>query len=190
MAGRLVSALDGAIPLTSEDRAIVDGLRGGDPDALARLVAVYGPDLKAVAFSVTRDDAAAEDIAAETIAAAWGKISSLRNPDRLRPWLLKIASRQALQYVRRRPATLRLDDRLEQTAESRLSDFQSASDARVDLTTALARLPPQMRTVIALRYVTDLTVDDIAIVMGRSRNTVKTELRLGLRRLRETLPGL
>jgi len=60
---------------------------------------------------------------------------------------------------------------------------------RIDVAAALARLPLQMRAVITLRYVADLTVDEISAATGKSKNTIKSELRIGLRRMRETWDG-
>jgi DNA-directed RNA polymerase specialized sigma24 family protein len=45
-------------------------------------------------------------------------------------------------------------------------------------------LPPRMRAAVGLHYYADLQVDAVAAVLGRSRNTVKTELREALARLR------
>ena len=48
-------------------------------------------------------------------------------------------------------------------------------------------LPPQMRAAVALRHFVGLSVPEVAQVMGKSVNTVKTHLREGLRRLRAAL---
>jgi RNA polymerase sigma factor (sigma-70 family) len=52
---------------------------------------------------------------------------------------------------------------------------------------ALADLPPRIRAAIVLRYYADMSVDEVAAALGTSRNTVKTQLRIGLDRLRESL---
>lgn len=55
----------------------------------------------------------------------------------------------------------------------------------------MADLPPQMRAALALRYFAGLSVPEIAEAMGKSVNTVKSHLRVGLERLRIALdvPG-
>ena len=51
----------------------------------------------------------------------------------------------------------------------------------------MASLSPRVRAAIALRYYADLDVDEVAAALGTSRNTVKTQLRIGLDRLRDNL---
>jgi RNA polymerase sigma factor (sigma-70 family) len=51
----------------------------------------------------------------------------------------------------------------------------------------LASLPPRIRAAVVLRYYADLSVDEVAAALGTSRNTVKTQLRIGLDRLRDHL---
>lgn len=52
---------------------------------------------------------------------------------------------------------------------------------------ALAVLPARMRAALVLHYYADLSVDEAAHALGTSRNTVKSQLREGLRRLRREL---
>jgi RNA polymerase sigma-70 factor (sigma-E family) len=63
------------------------------------------------------------------------------------------------------------------------------ADHRMDLTAALARLPPGQRVVLVLRYFDGLDINETARVLGRSPGTVKSQTSLGLARLRELLPG-
>jgi RNA polymerase sigma factor (sigma-70 family) len=58
---------------------------------------------------------------------------------------------------------------------------------RVTLIAALAGLPPRTRAAVVLHYYADLTVDGVATALGTSQNTVKTQLRTGLERLRAAL---
>ncbi len=58
-----------------------------------------------------------------------------------------------------------------------------------DLRTALQTLPPRMRAAVVLRFLTDLTEEQTAHVMGCSASTVKTHLTRGLTRLRAVLAG-
>src|SRR5207247_5504342 len=55
------------------------------------------------------------------------------------------------------------------------------------LASAVQALPPRMRAAVALHYYADLEVDAVAHALSRSRNTVKSELRLALARLRQLI---
>lgn len=118
---------------------------------------------------VLRNASDAEEVAADTLLTAWRRIDSLRDADRLRPWLLRLATRLALRRLgRAHHVSLLTLDLAEQ-----VSDRQAS---------ALDRLPPRMRAVVALHYVADLSVAEVAVSVGRSPNTVKTQLRQALSR--------
>ena len=114
---------------------------------------------------------------------AWNKIGGLREADALEAWVLRIATRHALSRRRRTGAALPL---LDETA-GRLVGAGTPSLDHVALADALATLPPRVRAALVLHYYADLTVERVAEVLGRSPNTVKTQLRLGLARLRTEL---
>jgi RNA polymerase sigma-70 factor (sigma-E family) len=63
-------------------------------------------------------------------------------------------------------------------------------DRRIVLEHALARLTPRQRTVVVLRYYSDLTEEQAAEAMGVAVGTVKSQTHLALRRLREGSPDL
>ena len=81
----------------------VEALRGRRPEVLADLLDAHGRELQGVAFLILRDRAAAEDVVVETLLTAFDRGDTLRDPDALRPWLLRIATNRAL-AVRRSEA--------------------------------------------------------------------------------------
>ncbi|HEX8025636.1 MAG TPA: sigma factor-like helix-turn-helix DNA-binding protein [Candidatus Limnocylindrales bacterium] len=61
-----------------------------------------------------------------------------------------------------------------------------ASD-RIALLAAVDRLPAQMRAAVVLRYYADLPVEGVAAALGKSANTIKSQLQTALDRMRTTL---
>jgi RNA polymerase sigma-70 factor (ECF subfamily) len=161
------------------DRLAAD-LRARRPRALEELLATFGREIQAVAYLILHSQPDAEEVVVDTMVTAWRRAETLREPAALRTWLLRIATRHALSRRRRAaaPSTPLLPD------DDRAVGALAPSIERVALLQALAQLPPQMRAAVALHYVADLTVDDVALALGRSRNTVKSQLRIGLERLR------
>lgn len=153
---------------TSLHAAMVRDIRSGVPEGFDVLVREFGPDIQAVTFAITRNAQAAEDTAADSLVIAWREIGSLRDPARLRSWLMRIASRQALTYLRREARLPRLQD-----PELTGPGFEGELVGRIALADAVAQLPPGMRTVIVLRFVADLSAEEIGFAIGRSKNTVK-----------------
>ena len=161
---------------------LVEDLRAHRPEAIEELLAEYGRQIHAVAYLVLRSAADAEEVVMDTALAAWDKAGSIRQADALRPWLLQIATRRSLSLVRRR----RPAGALEPALAGWIDPIAPIAN-RLALAAAVAELPPRMRAAIALRYYADLDLDAIALALGRSRNTVKTELRLALGRLRQSM---
>ena len=98
---------------------------------------------------------------------AWRRLPSLRESDRLRPWLISIAANQArdaLRHARRRPVVeLEVAD----------GDARSAADPAgragdIDLRNAMAKLDPTDRALVALRYVAGLDSFELARGLGMS----------------------
>src|SRR6266571_3561292 len=95
---------------------------------------------------------------------AWRAASRLRDDSGdLRPWFLTIVANQCRSTRRSRWWRVLRLARLPEAAEG-----VSATDARLDLDRALARLSREHREVLALRYFLDLSVDEVARVLGIS----------------------
>jgi RNA polymerase sigma factor (sigma-70 family) len=173
-------ALDGTAVATTVERAIA-----GDEVAFARIVAAYHLDLVRVAFVVCGDEGLAEDVAQASWWIAWRKLGSLRDPDRLKPWLVAIAANEARKLLRRerRHPVVELKVAHDSAPEA---DLAGGID-RVDLANALARLKPEDRTLVALRYVADLDATELAPFAGMSASGVRTRLSRLLDRLRKEL---
>lgn len=170
-------------PTTKEtnlaDESLVAGLRERDPRALERLLEQHGAEIQAVAYLILRNEHDAEETLADTLLTAWRKASTIRDAARLRPWLLTTATRLALRRRRGfRPQIVRLD------VAGDPSDRERSPVDRLALQQAINDLPPKMRAVVALHDVADLPLAEVAAALGRSENTVKSQLREARARLR------
>ncbi|MEZ4596153.1 MAG: sigma factor [Chloroflexota bacterium] len=74
----------------------------GDEVAFARIVAAHHDDMARVAFVVCHDAQMAHEAAHAAWPLAWRKLSTIRDPNKLRPWLLAIAANEARSLLRRR----------------------------------------------------------------------------------------
>lgn len=161
------------------DARIADMVRRGADEALDALYVRYADEIQGVAFLILRDRFDAEDVMADTLIAAWKKGPELRDPAALRGWLLRIATNRALSLRRRRR-----DVRLVETLEVPTADSTGPLAARMALLGAIDDLPIEMRAAVVLHYFADLTVEDVARSLGKSPNTIKSQLRVALGRLR------
>lgn len=140
------------------------------------------PRAVSVARRMVGSSAAAEDLAAEAFARAysrWSKVASHPNPD---AWLLRVVGNLSIDHIRRegRQPELRLDTARHDPA---------ADDAafRVDLVDALTRLSGRQQEVVVMRYIVDLTEEDVASTLGLTTGSVKTHLHRAAAKLRDEL---
>jgi RNA polymerase sigma-70 factor (ECF subfamily) len=138
-----------------------------------------------LATLILRDRDEAEDATQEAITRAWSGWGSLRDRDRFDAWFDRIlvnVCRNRMRHVR----TLRvvaLDDALEVPA----ADSHGSTMARLALEPAFARLTPDQRIIVVLRYWRDLPVEEIAERLGIPAGTVKSRLHYALKSLREAI---
>lgn len=159
----------------------VEALRRGEPEVLSELLDQYGKEIQGVAYLILRNATDAEDVVMDTLVAALDRGGSLRDPAALRRWLLKIATNEALGRQRRFRRVTWLH------VVPDLPGPTIDATEHVALVQGLAMLPIRSRAAVVLHYYADLPVAEVAAAMGTSQNTVKTQLRTGLARLRQAL---
>src|SRR5664279_2404243 len=171
-----------ATPLTPSN-AVALAL-DGDEAAFRWIVETHISGMTQVCFVVCGDRELADEAVATSWPIAWQKLSSLRDPARLRPWLVTIAANQARRLaVRRRVRTLR---------EIPIQDTDVATmpldrAEQMDLVNALNRLQPADRALLALRYVAGLNATELASATGLTPSGTRARLARLLDRMRMEL---
>ncbi len=164
---------------TTLDPVLVEAARQGDPAALETLLATYQPTVTRFAkkYCATPEDV--EDAVQETLWVAAQKIGTLRVSAAFLSFVFRIvrhqcyallhageAQRAALMYIRIPEHDLLL---------------------RRDVMTALADLPPNLREVLIMRDVEDLTAPQVAEALQLTIATVKSRLHRARALMRESL---
>jgi RNA polymerase sigma factor (sigma-70 family) len=165
--------------------AAVQQAVAGDEQAFARIVAAYHDDLSRVAFVVCRDLDLAQDAVQQAWSIAWRQLPRLRDPQRLRPWLVSIAANEARQILRRnrRRNMVELNVAPDREAGGEVVDWGGS----VDLRNALGRLRPEDRALLAMRYVAGLDSTELSQYTGLSPSGTRARLARLLTGLREEL---
>lgn len=152
--------------------------------AFAGLVADHHRDLVRLAYAMVGDPDVANDVAQSAWTAAWRNRSRLREPEKVRGWLLTIAANEARRSLRRRRLWQLIplgDDRGSTVAAGQPPDDQ------IDLVDALQRLPPRDREILARRYALGETSQEIGEHVGMSDSGVRVRIGRLLGSLREEL---
>jgi len=155
----------------------------GDAMAFARIVRAHHDDMARVCQVICGDPELAQDAAQSAWPIVWRKLGSLRDPDKLRPWLVSVAANEARQLVRRRGRDRVVAIELADLKSDDADPFRQSSDDV--LVSAIRRLPADDRTLIALRYVAGFDATEIGRTLGLSASGVRTRLSRLVARLRE-----
>ena len=167
-------------------RAAFDAAASGDEVAFGRLVATYHEDMRRVCAYVTRDPAMADDAVQLAWTTAWRKLDTVRDPDRLKPWLMRVAINEAKGLMRRGRRRTEVEVALDATGEPGGVDPATGVDA-FDLRVALDRLDADDRALLALRYGAGFNATELAGAMGLSPSGTRTRLERLIKRLRKEL---
>ena len=135
-------------------------------------------------FILAGDWAEAEDAVHDAALRAWQHFPGLRDPGRFDAWFTRIvvnSCRDRLRQRRARPITV-IDP-----VELATPDSAGAIVRADALERAMVALSPDHRIVIALRYLADCPLDEIAVRTGVRTGTVKSRLHFALRALRAAL---
>ena len=123
----------------------------------------------------------ADDVYQEAFLSALRAYPRVHDDGRLDRWILRIASRAAIDHHRmgaRRPTPT------EAVPDRAVHDPDPADEA---LWAAVAALPPKQRVAVVLRHVLDRPYDEIAEALGSSVDAARQNVRAGLETLRETM---
>ncbi|HET9726821.1 MAG TPA: sigma-70 family RNA polymerase sigma factor [Gemmatimonadales bacterium] len=170
----------------------------GEERAIGLLYDRYGPVLYAVAYRIVGQRADAEEVVVEAFAQAWRDAPRFEaGRGSVAGWLTMIARSRALDLVRARSRRDRITasaaaDRPD--APPAMGEFRSDPGRALDhderrrqVRQALETLSPPQRQAIELAYFEGLSQSEIAERLQEPLGTVKTRVRLGMQKLRESL---
>lgn len=160
-----------------DDRRLLADHLAGDPEAFATLVRRHRDRLWAVALRTLGDREEAADALQDALVSAFRNAGSYRGDAAVTTWLHRIVVNACIDRTRRRQArpSVPLDDR----EMPHRRDDHAATDARLDVRAALARLPEPQRVAIVLVDIEDLPVAEVAALLGIAEGTVKSRCARG-----------
>ncbi len=158
---------------------------GGDEAAFARLVREHDGSMARVAYVICGDPETARDATQNAWSIAWRRLRTVRQPERLRSWLVAIAANEARQAVRRRRRQPVAD--ISAALGTDAGGDPAESLAVVDLQRSLLGLTPDERRLLALRFVAGLDSAEIGRHLGMSASGVRSRLARLVERLRSEM---
>src|SRR5262245_21065651 len=141
--------------------------QAGDRAALGELLRYVQAPLHAYLARLLGDGHLAEDVLQDVFVIVWRKLRWLREPELFRPWVYRIASREAVRRLRKERFWAR------RRRELRLAALPAADPPEpvprewlAQLPDRLAAVTPASRAVLLLHYLEGLTLDEVAAVLA------------------------
>jgi RNA polymerase sigma-70 factor, ECF subfamily len=184
------------------DVRLVECLRDGDERAYEELIARFQQPVYMLALRLLNDTSDASDVVQEVFLKVFRNIGSFRGQSTLKTWMYRITVNEAHNarrwFFRHRRREVELEsgpdephDRTASMADGGRSPYQRAADREQQalIEAALERISPIFREAVVLRDITDLSYEEIAVVLGVTLGTVKSRILRGREALREELAG-
>ena len=185
-------------PAQEPDPDVLRRAQGGDEAAFGIIMRTHYERTFRLVCAILHNEADARDVCQEVWLTVWKQMSTFRADSRFSTWLHPIATRRALDHLRKRrrwfdrflPFETGDDNAVEvaepattDDARSQAEDGETISRVRA----ALASLPPKHRAVLALRELEGLSYEQIAQATGIPAGTVMSRLHHARRLLAEKL---
>ena len=177
----------------------LQALRSGDRAEYARLVENYYQPIYRLALKMLGNPQDAEDILQETFIKVFKHINTFDERSSLSTWIYRIATNEALMFLRKKHPEFVSIDQPAENEESEQEPIQivdwcclpenelMSNEAKTHLDQAITSLLPGLRAVFVLRDIQGLSTRETAEVLGISEMAVKTRLSRARLRLREIL---
>lgn len=166
-------------PVDADQEQLVRRARRGERGAFARLYHDHARAVHALAWRITSDREAAEDIVQETFLRMLRLIGGLRPGEPVLPWLKQVASRLAIDRIRRSWREL------PETPEDAWGDEGAAPAQYSEVAGLLERLPPLARALVWLNQVEGWSHQELGKRFGHSESWSKSIVSRALNQLRE-----
>jgi len=173
-------------------------VRKGDQDAYAEIVEIYKDKIFQICFRILGNRHEAEDIAQEAFLRAYININSFNIDLKFSSWLYRIATNLCIDRIRKKKPDYYLDAEVAGTdgltmysqipADTRLpEDDVESLELRETIQREISKLPEKYRTVIVLKYIEELSLNEISEILDLPLGTVKTRIHRGREALRNQL---
>lgn len=173
------------------DEYLAAAARAGDRGAFGRLAERWQPKLLAHAWRLMGEAEAARDVVQDAWVDIARGLARLEDASLFPAWAYRVVSRRAADAIKKLTRARRLGAAF--AAEAPQEDdsagrMETAADAE-PLARAIALLPPEQSAAVALFYLEDFSVAEIAVAMSVPAGTVKTRLMHARAKLRAALQG-
>lgn len=174
------------------DAQLIADILGGDVESFGVLFQRYRDTCTRFAVRMLGSSSDADDVLQSAFMRAYRNLGRCRDPGRFGGWLYQIVVNECRTFAsrqRRRELRFVLDpEAIERTAAEEVDDEAGTMTEHVE--SALAKLPVEQREAFLLKYVEDMSYDEIAEVTGVGVSALKMRVKRACDELRDLLEGV
>jgi RNA polymerase sigma-70 factor (ECF subfamily) len=183
--------------MENTDSQLIDDYLDGNEEALSLLINRHLKMVYNYAYSICKNSSDAEDISQEVFLKVWKKIKKYDPKQNFKTWILTITRNTTIDWLRKKRPLVFSDfenSAGENTFIENITDeeilpdevFAKVEDAKM-LESLLGKISPKEREVLDIRYRQDMTFEEVATILGKPIDTVKSIHRRALIKIRGLL---
>jgi RNA polymerase sigma-70 factor (ECF subfamily) len=176
--------------MDDNDAYLIDSLVKQDEAAFEQVFKTHFKNLHAYACTITREEAAAEEVVQQVFFKLWERSKGLSISGSIAAYLYRAVYNESLNYLKHKKVRSEYEQHFTHTMKNesyRVGKKYSAKELEVQLTRAMNELPEQCRTVFQLSRFEELRYREIADHLGISVKTVENHMGKALKILRTKL---
>ncbi|NLO21281.1 MAG: sigma-70 family RNA polymerase sigma factor [Syntrophomonadaceae bacterium] len=180
----------------TSDELLASRSLNGDLEAFEELVNRFKNRVFALVYRIVGQQQEAEDVSQEVFLAVYEKLYQYDNSKKFAPWIFRIATNASINALRRKKKVILLNFEESYSSAYELNQSSIATDPHLmferqelenEISSAIMQLPENYRVVITLRYHLDLDNQEIADVLGISRENVEVRIHRARKALRKII---
>lgn len=170
------------------DEEAVYRCQKGDREAFGVLVERYKNVMYGTAYLMTHNASVAEEVVQEAFLSAWKGINNLRVEKSAKPWFMRILVNKVIDLRRHQVIQAgSLDPAPHMETPDPQDGWDDSLETRDRVRQALESVSEDHKQIVLLRYFSDLSVPEIAKVLGCQQGTVKSRLHRALQHMKSVL---
>lgn len=180
------------------ENRLTERAKRGDRDAYAELIEIYKDKIFQLVYRMVGNRQDAEDIAQETFLRGYANLHMYDETYKFSTWIYRIATNLCIDRGRKKRPDFSLDEEVEagqgmdwysrlSTKEKTPEDIVVTQELQETVQKALSQLAPKYRSIMTLRYIEDLSLQEISDVLKLPVTTIKTRIHRGREALRGRL---
>jgi RNA polymerase sigma-70 factor (ECF subfamily) len=177
----------------SIQKEIIESCRQGNLHDFRKLVEQVSPFVFSVALRMLGDEEEAKDIVQETMITIWKTINKIKTPEAIKTWIYRICVNKCYDQLRKRKRNpeFSADERTWEIISNRITEtsaFNYENKEIVQMINLLTeKLSPKQKAVFVLCDIEDMSNEEVALITGMSRTSVKANLHYARKRIGELI---